>query len=336
MKIGNLALSSSLILSPMAGISDLSFRILNRRFGCEFAFTEMISARALTYRNSNTLKMLLADPSDRPLGMQLLGNDGKVMARAIELLREYKPDLIDINAACPVAKVTSRGEGSAMLSEPRRLFEMLKTVVSVSDVPITLKIRSGWDHSSVNAVDVARDAQEAGVSAVFIHGRTREQGYSGEVDYQTIRKVKEALAIPVIGSGNSFSAPMIKKMFDETGCDAVAIARGALGNPWIFRETEHFLREGRLPEQHDIRELIETMKLHLDLVVEADGEKHGTTKFRKFFAWYVRGLHETRSVRSRAFFAETRAQMLELIDELGRSHFRTRLTSGTKRSWGDQ
>lgn len=311
----------------MAGISDLPFRILNRRFGCELAFTEMISARALAYSNSNTLRMLMADPSDRPLGVQLLGNDVEVMVRAIQILRDYKPDLIDINAACPVAKVTRRGEGSAMLSEPRRLFEMLKAIVSVSTVPITLKIRSGWDHSSVNAVDIACDAQEAGVSAVFIHGRTREQGYAGEVDYSTIKKVKESLAIPVIGSGNSFSAPLIKRMFDETGCDGVAIARGALGNPWIFRETTHYLKEGKLHEQHDINELIETMKIHLDLTVESDGETRGTTRFRKLFAWYARGLHDTRSVRTRAFYAETREQMLNLINELGKSHYRTRLAA---------
>ena len=318
----------------MAGISDLPFRMLNRRFGCELAFTEMISARALSYCNSNTLKMLASDTADRPLGVQLLGNDSAVMTHAVHLLGEYRPDLIDINAACPVAKVTRRGEGAAMLSDPHRLFGMLKAVVSASNVPITLKIRSGWDNLSVNAVYIARGAQDAGVSAVFIHGRTREQGYSGAVDYQTIRKVKEALAIPVVGSGNSFSPAMIKKMFDETGCDAVAIARGALGNPWIFREAAHFLQEGILPEQHDICELIETMKLHLDLSVEAVGEAHGTTMFRKFFAWYVRGLHETRGVRARAFFAARRTHMLELINELHGSHFRTRLQAGTAGTQG--
>jgi tRNA-dihydrouridine synthase B len=274
--------------------------------------------------------MLLTDLSDRPLGVQLLGNDAEVMVHAIQILRDHKHDLIDINAACPVAKVTRRGEGSAMLNEPRRLFEMLKCVVSVSTVPITLKIRSGWDHSSVNAVDIACGAQEAGVSAVFIHGRTREQGYAGAVDYQTIKKVKESLVIPVIGSGNSFSASMIKRMFDETGCDGVAIARGALGNPWIFREASHYLKEGTLPQQHDVTELVETMKLHLDLSIDADGEMHGTTRFRKLFAWYVKGLHDTRSVRTRAFFAETREQMMILINELGKSHFRTRLPAGAK------
>ena len=263
----------------MAGITDLPFRVLNRHFGCRLAFVEMISARALVYRNSNTLKMISTSEADRPLGIQLLGNDPAVMLKAMEVLQDYEFDILDINAACPVNKVTKRGEGAGLLREPSRLFEILKAVVAKSHRPVTVKIRAGWDQSSVNARDIALSAQEAGVNAVFIHGRTQEQGYSGNVDYDIIREVKEALTIPVIASGDALSPELIKKLFDETGCDCVAIARGALGNPWIFRETEQYLKDGTLPPRPDIKDIIMTMIRHLDLSIEADGDETGTTKF---------------------------------------------------------
>jgi tRNA-dihydrouridine synthase B len=324
LKIGNLELSSSLILSPMAGISDLPFRELNRRFGCELAFTEMVSARALAYSNSNTLKMLTTDPSDAPLGIQLLGNDPEIMARAVEILRDYRHDLIDINAACPVVKVTRRGEGSAMLNDAGRLSETLKAVVSASAAPVTIKIRTGWDESSVNAIEIACLAQEAGVNAVFVHGRTREQGYSGDVDYETIRQIKKALTIPVIGNGNAFSAELIKKMFEDTGCDGVGIARGCLGNPWIFREAKEYLLRGTLSFRPPvISEIMETMITHLDLAIAADGEENGVTKFRKLFAWYVKGLRDTRDIRTEAFGASTRQQMVDFISMLANKKYRS-------------
>ena len=325
LKIRDLVLSSPVILAPMAGISDLPFRNLNRRFGCELAFTEMISARALVHRNVNTLRMLSSDPLDKPLGVQLLGNDPAVMIRALDILRSYRCDVLDVNAACPVSKVIKRGEGAALLRDPRNLFRLLKAVVEKAHLPVTLKIRAGWDESSVNAREVALYAQAAGVGAVFVHGRTKEQGYSGKVDYNEIRRVREALSIPVVASGDAFSAALIRKILNETGCDGVAIARGALGNPWIFRETIQYLKEGIITGQHEINELMQTMILHLDLAIEAEGERSGTTKFRKFFAWYVRGLHDTRAVRAKAFGAITRRQMADFISELGKSHFRTRL-----------
>jgi tRNA-dihydrouridine synthase B len=323
LKIGSLTLISPVMLSPMAGVSDLPFRIINRRFGCGLAFAEMISARALTYRNSNTLKMLSTNPADRPLGLQLLGNDSKIMLKALDILRDYEFDVLDINAACPVSKVTKRGEGSAMLRQPRTLFEVLKAVVDHSHLPVTVKIRSGWDESSVNARDVALYAQEAGVSAVFIHGRTRSQGYSGSVDYDEIRKVKEALTIPVIASGDAFSAELIRNIFDVTGCDGVAVARGALGNPWIFDETVQYLKNGTVPARPSIGEIVDTMIIHLDLSVEADGDVAGTTKFRKLFAWYVKGLRDTRDIRTEAFRAETRPEMLALINKLRNTSYRS-------------
>jgi tRNA-dihydrouridine synthase B len=324
LKIGALEISSALILSPMAGISDLPFRTLNRGFGCELAFTEMVSARAFVYGNSNTIDMLRADAADRPLGIQMLGNDPDIIVRAVEKLRAYPHDLLEINAACPVAKVTKRGEGSALLNDSQRLSATLRAAVSVSAAPVTIKMRTGWDQTSVNALDVACLAQEAGVSAVFIHGRTREQGYSGDVDYETIRKIKEELEIPVIGNGNVFSAELIKKMFEETGCDGVGIARGCLGNPWIFREAGEYLRTGSTSAKPpSVSEIIDTMVTHLDLAIAADGEETGVTKFRKFFAWYVKGLRNTRDIRAEAFRASTRGQMVEFINLLSDKRYRS-------------
>jgi tRNA-dihydrouridine synthase B len=324
MKIGKLEFSSPVMLSPMAGISDLPFRTLNRRFGCGFAFTEMISARAFVYSNSNTLEMLRTDPGDRPLGIQLLGCDPEIITRAVGGLRAYEHDLLDINAACPVAKVTKRGEGSALLNAPERLSEVIRAAVAVSEVPVTVKLRVGWDRSSANASDIACAAQDAGASAVFVHGRTRDQGYSGEVDYSAIRKIKERLSIPVIGNGNVFSAALIKRMFEETGCDGVGIARGCLGNPWIFREAVEYLRAGSTtPGPPSIGEIIETMTAHLDLAIAFDGEENGVTRFRKFFAWYVKGLRNTRDIRAAAFGASTRAEMERFIDMLADRKYRS-------------
>jgi len=316
LRIGSLTLSSPCILAPMAGITDLPFRVINRAFGCEFAFAEMISARALVYRSKTTEKMLTTNPDDRPLGVQLLGNDPGVMLRALDILRKHSPDLIDVNAACPVNKVTKKGEGAAMLREPRKLGEVLRAVVENSEVPVTVKIRSGWDEDSINAGEVALHAQDAGVSALFIHGRTRAQGYRGRVDYRVIREVKGLLRIPVMASGDTFSARLVKKMFDETGCDGVTIARGALGNPWIFREAAEYLASGVLLPRPGIPQVMEVMMKHLDLCCDYRGEKAGTVLFRKFFGWYVKGIANVKTLRESAYRAETKKQMRELIESL--------------------
>jgi len=276
----------------------------------------MISARSLVYGSRNTEKMLSTVPGDRPLGLQLLGNDPDVMRKALEILLKYRFDLLDLNAACPVSKVTKRCEGAYMLREPRRLGELLRTMVLHSPVPVTVKIRSGWDETSISAVEVAHYAQDAGVSALLIHGRTREQGYRGRVNYRIIREVKTAVQIPVIASGDTLSAHLIKRMFDETGCDGVTIARGALGNPWIFREAAKFLESGRLPERPSIRELTDTMIRHLELYSDFYGEKGATVLFRKFFGWYAKGIPGMNFLRDKAFRAETKEEMIELIKSL--------------------
>ena len=321
LKIGPVTLTYPFILAPMAGITDLPFRMICRRYGCELAFIEMISARALVYENRKTEKMIATRAEDRPLGIQLLGTEQEFILRALDLIRKYEYEIIDFNAACPVTKVTSKGEGSGMMKEPRKLGHLLKAIVDHTDIPVTVKIRAGWDEKSVNAREVALYAQDAGIKGLFIHGRTREQGYSGKVDYQVIREVKEALDIPVIGSGDVFSPFQVKRMFDETGCDGVAIARGALGNPWIFRETAEFLKSGMVPPRPGIREVAEIMAAHLRSIVEYHGPVMAPVVFRKLFVWYTKGFRDVKPLKDRAFRAKTEDEMRALIAEFRRDAF---------------
>lgn len=300
----------------MAGISDLPFRLINRSFGCGFAFTEMISSGSLIHKNKKTLKMLTASSDDRPLGIQILGSDPEIIKRALEILPQHAIDLIDFNSACPASKVVAKGNGAALLKDPARLQKLLKVIIENTSLPVTVKIRSGWDDTSVNAVDIALSAQDAGVSGLFIHGRTKVQGYSGRVDYDIIRRVKESVEVPVIASGDALTPGLIRKLFDDTGCDGVTVARGALGNPWIFRETAGYLKDGIAPLRPDFYEIARTMREHLTMNVEFHGENAGVMLFRKFFGWYARGM-AVKELKGRAFHAETQDEMLRLIDEAG-------------------
>jgi tRNA-dihydrouridine synthase B len=306
LKIGNLKLNSRLILAPMSGISDLPFRLLNRKFGVELAFVEMLNVRSLGYNSLKTKQMLSTNKDDRPLGVQILGCEPQFILRAMDILKNYRYDILDFNAACPVKKVTRRGEGASLLKDPLKLQGLLKLVVRNCAVPVTVKIRTGWDKNSVNAKEVALYAQDAGISAMFIHGRTKLQGYSGKVDYQIIGKVKKALDIPVLASGDVLCVELAQRMFDETGCDGLLVARGALGNPWFFRQTV------KLPQAHEIAD---TMSEHLDSCIDFYGLRNGVTIFHKFFGWYTRGFRKIRRLREKAYRAKTKMKISALIED---------------------
>lgn len=297
----------------MAGISDLPFRMLNRGFGAELGFVEMLNVRSLAHRSKRTLRMLSTQPKDRPLGVQLLACEPDFLIRAMEVIAGYEFDLLDFNAACPVRKVTQRGEGASLLKDPARLNKLLKIAVKESRVPVTVKIRTGWDKGCVNIKDLVLRCRDAGVTAVFMHGRTKIQGYSGAVDYQAIAEAKRVLDIPLIASGDILSAPLAKKMFTETGCDGILVARGALGNPWIFREIKDFMEKGAFSKSPGAEELQEVMLRHLEMCLGFYGQRVGVMIFRKFFAWYTKGIRGIRPLRERSSRVRIKSEMVDLI-----------------------
>jgi len=314
LKIGKLKLKSNLIMSPMAGITDLPFRMLCREFGAELAFVEMINCRSITHKSRKTKHMLSTLAKDKPLGIQILGSEEQYILKALEVLKRYEFDILDFNAACPAKKVVRRQEGSALLREPKKLKKILQLVVKNSWLPVTVKIRVGWDEDSVNARDIALLAQDCGVNALFIHGRTKVQGYSGQVDYDIIREVKKILNIPLIASGDLFSGPLAKKMLDETGCDGLVIARGALGNPWIFKEIKAYLK-GKIMPRPTHEDIAKVMLKHLFASVNFYGEKNGVVIFRKFYSCYTKGLPKVRRLRERSSRAKTKEELDEIIKE---------------------
>jgi len=299
----------------MAGVSDLPFRMLNRSFGCECAFVEMINARCLGSKGLKTRQMLATEAKDRPLGVQLLGCETEFIRRAMDILSSYVFDILDFNAACPERKVTRRGEGAALLKDPLKLQGLVALIVKLSNVPVTVKIRTGWDEHSVNAPEVARRIQDAGARAIFIHGRTMQQGYSGSVDRCTIAKVKQSVSIPLIASGDIFTAQLASQMLADTGCDAVLIARGALGNPWIFPQLESYFSCGKVPPAPDVAAISGVMLAHLRSCVDFYGERVGVVSFRKFFIWYSWGHHNVRHLRQQATNARSAEQMRQVIEE---------------------
>ena len=300
---------SNVLLAPLAGISDGPFRMICREHGCRFTFIEMINARAASHHNKKTRKMLTADPADRPLGVQILGCERDYVLKGLEVMEAFAYDILDFNAACPVRKVCRRGEGANLMREPDKLKGLLRAVVKRSTRPVTIKLRSGWDSDSLNAPDIARLAEGCGVAAVFIHGRTREQFYKGVVDYGIIAAVKKAVRVPVIGSGDVLSPRHAKVMFDETGCDGILVARGALGHPWIFREIEAYLEDGRLPAPVPLETILETLGRHLDLAIAEHTEKRAIKIMRKFVGWYLKGQPSIRAVRQAVSTVRTREEL---------------------------
>ncbi|PKM56877.1 MAG: tRNA dihydrouridine synthase DusB [Firmicutes bacterium HGW-Firmicutes-3] len=295
MKINQLNLSNNIFLAPLAGVSDRPFRVLCYEQGAGLVYTEMISAKAIAYDNQKTKEMLVTSEGTETLGIQLFGKEPEIMADSAQKIDHPGIALFDINLGCPVPKVVNNGEGSALMKNPKLIGDIVEAMVKRLSKPVTVKIRKGFDANHVNAVLVAKIAEASGAAAITVHGRTREQYYSGHADWDIIRAVKEAVHIPVIGNGDVFNALDAKRMLEETGCDGVMVARGAQGNPWIFREINHYLKTGEIPNRPDTEIIIEMMMRHKNAMVEDKGAYIALREMRKHVAWYTKGLkHGTR------------------------------------------
>ncbi|MBE7023006.1 MAG: tRNA dihydrouridine synthase DusB [Ruminococcaceae bacterium] len=317
LRIKNLELKNNVFLAPMAGVTDKAFRMITKPFGPALMYTEMVSGKGLFYKSQKTADLLETEEAEKPVATQLFGHEPEVLAAIAEKALEYGAELIDINMGCPAPKITGSGDGSALSKNPRLAGEIVKAVVRAVDVPVTVKIRKGWNEESVNAVEMAKIAEENGAALVTVHGRTREQFYSGTADLEIIKSVKEAVSVPVIGNGDIFDEESAKRMLDFTGCDGIMIGRGAQGNPWIFERVIHFLETGEKLPEPTISERAQKMKEHLELLVKYKGDYRGIQEARKHMAWYIKGCKGGARLRDAIMKAHTREEMLKIIEFAG-------------------
>ena len=316
LKIGNVELENRYILGPMAGVTDLPFRLLCKEQGAGLLCMEMVSAKAIYYNNRNTESLLEIHPDETPVSLQLFGSDPKIMSEMAKRIEERPFAILDVNMGCPVPKVVRNGEGSALMKEPKLVYEIVSALVKAIDKPVTVKIRKGFDDDHVNAVEIAKIVEEAGAAAVAVHGRTREQYYSGKADWDIIRQVKEAVSIPVIGNGDVTSPQKADELVRQTGCDGIMIARGAEGNPWIFSEMIHWEETGELPSRPDKDEIREMMLKHARLQLKYKGEFCGIREMRKHVAWYTKGLKGAARLREKVNAVESLEELENLLTSL--------------------
>ncbi|MCL5982762.1 MAG: tRNA dihydrouridine synthase DusB [Firmicutes bacterium] len=316
MQIGTVKLDNPVVLAPMAGVSDRIFRLLAKEMGCALVYTEMVSAKGLLCAPAQSLPIALFKEEERPIGIQIFGGDPDVLARGAQAAAGLKPDLLDINMGCPVRKVAGRGEGCALMRDPDKAYRIVAAVSGAVQLPVTVKMRKGWKEATANAPEIALAVQEAGAAAVTVHGRTGEQGYSGGADWEIIARVKETVDIPVIGSGDINEPQDAARMLAETGCDAVMIGRGALGNLWLIKRTVRYLETGELLPEPTLDERIGMALRHLSMLTEARGEQAGVRVMRKHAAWYLKGMQGAAQVRNLIMGAETKPEMEKILTSL--------------------
>ena len=316
-KIGNVVIKNNVVMAPMAGISNSAYRTIIKEMGAGLIVAEMVSDKAITYGNKKTIDMLYMTDFERPIAQQIFGSDKESFVSAAKFIEStMKPDIIDINMGCPVPKVAvSAQAGSALLKNPDKVYEIVKAVVDSVKAPVTVKIRSGWDANSINAVSIAKIVEKAGASAITVHGRTRAQGYSGVVDLDIIKKVKENVSIPVIGNGDIKSCFDAKHMMDYTKCDAVMIGRGILGNPWLIKECVDYLDSGILPKKVTIKEKFDMIKRHMDLLLSTKNEKVALLEMRTHIAYYLKGIPGTKELKQKIFKTKTKKEIIDLLDD---------------------
>lgn len=316
LQIGNVTLENNLILAPMAGVSDLPFRLLCREQGAGLVCMEMVSAKAILYKNRNTEELLTIDPKEHPVSLQLFGSDPNIISEIAKQIEERPFDILDLNMGCPVPKVVNNGDGSALMKNPRLAGEIIEKTARAIKKPLTVKIRKGFDDAHVNAVELAHIAQESGAAAVAVHGRTREQYYAGHADWDIIRQVKEAVSIPVIGNGDIRTPEDVAAMAEQTGCDGYMIARGAEGNPWIFRQILHYFETGEHLSRPDFSEVTEMLLRHAKMQIDCKGDYTGIREIRKHAAWYTAGYRNSSKLRGRINEVENYEQLEALFREV--------------------
>ena len=316
-KIGNVEIDNQIALAPMAGVCDFSFRTIVKSMGCGLIETEMVSDKAIMYGNWKTMEMLYMTDYERPISLQVVGSDIESLTFASKYIWEHtNADIIDINMGCPVTKVTNRSKaGCSLMREPDKVKSIVESIVDIVPIPVTVKIRSGWDKNSVNAVEISKIIEDAGASAITVHPRTKDQGYSGKADWSIIKEVKENVNIPVIGNGDIKSCFDAKRMLEETDCDAVMIGRAALGNPWLIRDCVNYLEDGTLPKEVTIEERMEMLKRHINLLVENRGEDFAIPKMRSQAAYYVKKLPRTIELKQQIFKMNTKEGLFNLLDD---------------------
>ena len=315
--IKDVYIKNPIIFAPMAGVSDTSYRKIIKEMNPGLIYAEMVSDKAVCFDNEKTMKMLIMDDVERPISQQIFGSDLKSFVEAAKIVEKtMKPDIIDINMGCPVPKVALKNQaGSALLKNPAKIKEIVTEVVKAVSVPVTVKIRSGWDENSINAVEVAKICEEAGASAIAIHARTRSQGYSGKANWNIIKEVASAVKIPVIGNGDVTTPELAKKMLDETGCKGVMIGRGAIGNPWIIENCVKYLENGTYDEVISVKERIDMMKKHLDMLINDKNEHTAILEFRNHLMYYFKYLKNSKETKVKLCQAKTKEEVIELLDE---------------------